>query len=304
MKATSLKNLKIYNSAYTEDIGFEPRLRKILAKPDTYGEFSIPRNAKWDLLYQLSPRRESLLNWYNLRDKKVLELGAGCGPLSGLLSRNAPAVVALEPNEGHAKLAAKRHRNRSNLEFIAGTLSEMSPTEKFDVIVGVDALRRSHVLLGKKTADASNLLMSVFSLLKPGGVLLLGVNNALALRYWSGVADHATGRFFDSIEGYPESADEGFSKKEISRSLEANGLRAKRFYYPLPDMIFPQEVFSDDYLPGTEHMLNPFAIPGFANPLPRLNVFSERLAVNSVAKAGLFDEFANSFLIEAKRVES
>ena len=56
----------------------EPDVEKILAEDD-----------RWPGLYHFSPVRQNILGWYPFKkDASVLEIGAGCGAISGVLCRN------------------------------------------------------------------------------------------------------------------------------------------------------------------------------------------------------------------------
>lgn len=59
-------------------------------------EETLKTSREWSVLYHLSPIRENLLDWYPITKKEsVLEIGSGCGALSGLLSRKAGKVTGI-----------------------------------------------------------------------------------------------------------------------------------------------------------------------------------------------------------------
>ena len=50
---------------------------------------------RWPVLYHLSNIRENILEWYPLKkNADVLEIGSGCGAVTGLLSRKAKHVTS------------------------------------------------------------------------------------------------------------------------------------------------------------------------------------------------------------------
>lgn len=51
-------------------------------------------SSEWPVLYHLSDIRENLLDWYPFtKQDDILEIGSGCGALTGLLSRKAGSVT-------------------------------------------------------------------------------------------------------------------------------------------------------------------------------------------------------------------
>ena len=51
----------------------------------------------WPILYHLSEIRENILEWYSFTDHaKTLEIGSGCGALTGLLSNKSEKVTCIE----------------------------------------------------------------------------------------------------------------------------------------------------------------------------------------------------------------
>lgn len=50
----------------------------------------IEERKSWEILYHLSPLRENIVEWLPVsRAMKVLEVGSGCGAITGALSRRA-----------------------------------------------------------------------------------------------------------------------------------------------------------------------------------------------------------------------
>src|SRR5690606_32032335 len=84
--------------------------------------------------------------------------------------------------------------------------------------------------------------------LKPGGKLLLAIENKFGLKYWSGIPEDHTGKPFDSIQDYV-STDKGvrtFSKQELSKLLKSVGFIDPFFYFPHPDYKLPSIIYSQD----------------------------------------------------------
>lgn len=265
-----------------------------------YGKV-IEEKASWPVLYHLSPMRTNLIEWIDFKEDtdSVLEVGAGCGALTGIISQKAKQVTCIELSKRRSMINAVRHKDLKNIEIYVGNFEDIEPNLlEFDVVmlIGVLEYSKSYIHSSKPYVE---LLKKIFKHLNPGGQLILGIENKLGMKYWAGCPEDHTGRYFDSIEGYPQSgAVCTFSKKELEGLLCQAGYRNIKFYYPYPDYKFPLTIYSDSYLP----------LKGGLKPAPnlsgdRLVVFDESRAYDSILDAGLFPEFSNSFLIFAEKGE-
>lgn len=122
--------------------------------------------------------------------------------------------------------------------------------------------------------------------LKPGGTILLFMNNRFGIANFAGADD------FQSI---CEENSELLSKNEIEDFLKKEGFSDYKFFYPLPRYEIANAIFSDDYLPEYHHskLMN----RNLYNENAML-VFDELKALKQITKSGEFKNFANSYLIE------
>ena len=78
----------------------EPDVEKILAEDD-----------RWPVLYHFSPVRQNILEWNPFKkDASVLEIGAGCGAISGVLCRNAKHVTSVDLSKRRSLINANRNK--------------------------------------------------------------------------------------------------------------------------------------------------------------------------------------------------
>jgi len=80
------------------DGAVEDELLEIVKKYDS-GQFRriIEERAKWPVLYHLSPLRENIVDWLPMdKSTKVLEIGSGCGAITGKLAGKAGSVTCVE----------------------------------------------------------------------------------------------------------------------------------------------------------------------------------------------------------------
>lgn len=288
-------NLQYYKGpdAYS-DGAIEDELLKLVEKPREFMAV-LARDDRWPLLYHLSPERRNLLEWYPFRrDAALLEIGAGCGALTGLFAERVAQVTAVELSAKRSRIIERRYADRPNLEIMAGNFTNMAFERSFDYITLIGVLEYTRAFI--QTPDPyGRLLRRLAAVLKPGGVLIVAVENRLGLKYFAGARDDHTGRQFDGIEGYPGGGAETFSRDELSQLLRVGGFAEQAFYYPYPDYKLPAEIFSDACLPTTNHMLAD--APNYDQE--RLNLFSEQRAWATIIRDGKFPQFANSFLVLA-----
>jgi len=268
--------------------------------PDVKIRKILEKDPSWPMRYHLSPIRENLLNWYEFpKEATLLEIGAGCGAVTGVFTRKLSRVVAVELSRRRAEVVAERHRDKENLTVYAGNLNDINLEEKFDYVTLIGVLEYA----GRYTHTDNpfvDFLKNIKKYLKDGGTIFIAIENKFGLKYWSGVREDHTGKFFDSIQGYPEyDGIRTFGKKEIEDILKEVGFGRIDFYYPLPDYKLPIEIFSDKYLPSAKHEISRSVFPSVDYAQQRDYLFDEHLAMNEIVKNEKFDFFANSFLIVA-----
>ena len=177
---------------------------------------------------------KGLIRWYEFQKGSRVLLLTGKGEPCEILEE-ALSECGLEVD-----LAAWRE-----LEAEEG----FEPSGDYDTIIWVGGLERSK--------NPVRVLRSLCDLLSPGGRLLLGTDNRLGVRYFCGDRDVFTERNFDGIENYVKISQtewermEGraYAKAELTRMLEEAGFFYHRFYSVLPELLRPQALYAEDYLP-------------------------------------------------------
>jgi SAM-dependent methyltransferase len=262
----------------------------------------LAQETRWPILYHLSPERRNLLEWYPFeKTGTLLEIGAGCGALTGLFCEKMEEVVAVELSRKRSMIISQRCKNFQNLEILVGNFSDMEFGETFDYVtlIGVLEYAKNFMPVHQPHHD---LLRRACALLNPGGRLILAIENKYGLKYWAGSReDHTTG-LFDSIQGYSDhgTLHETFGKQELIDLITPSGFENIHFYYPHPDYKIPHEIFSDRCLPGIHQTLTD--APNFDRD--RLNLFSEKRTFPGLIRNGMYGFFANSFLVIASKGKS
>lgn len=264
-------------------------------------------NPSWPIRYHLSPQRHMLLEWYPFKKgSTILEIGAGCGALTGLFLSKAEKVVANELEKNRANVIKSRFSNQSHLVVNSQSIRKFPDNQKFDYVVVIGVLEYAGVFFDNSKRLNSDphkeFLLKCRSLLKDGGVMLLAIENRLGLKYFSGHPEDHTGVLYDSLNNYSsQSRMKTFSKSEITSLFHSSGFSNIEFYYPFPDYKLPNSIISDQGITeGLNISISELSISPAHNQ-PYRSLISEPALALSFEQDKVLQHFANSFLIEAKK---
>lgn len=257
----------------------------------------------WPITYHLAYERLNLLGWYQFdHGSRILEVGAGCGSITeSLVSNQHVSVVSNDLSERRSLINASRNKTASNLEVVIGNLYDYKPKQLFDYIVCVGVYEYAGTFINTMN-PYHDFMVKLKSFLKPGGTILIAIENQMGHKYFSGAREDHTGGYYDGLNDYPAKKKvRTFGKREITKRLELAGFTDLFFYYPFPDYKLPTIIYSDHYYPGPNSVHFPRGVLPTPNPdQPRQFVFSEANFISVLERNDLFREFSNSFLIEAK----
>ena len=297
-------NYKYYcgEDLYSEGINEDLLLKYVTENSEADYPHVIQNTRSWPVLYHLSSMRENICSWLPIKKTDtVLEIGSGCGAVTGCLSRLAGRVTCIELSKKRSTINAMRHRNLSNIEIMVGNFEDIEPElkEKYDYITLIGVLEYAGSYISSPD-PYKDLLTRVSRHLNKDGRLIIAIENRLGLKYFAGCKEDHTGRFYEGIEGYPETTGVlTFTHKELKQLLESAGYHS-RFYYPYPDYKLPHTIYSDGWLPD----------PGELNTnmrnfdADRLVTFDESKVFDTLLREGRFGDFANSFLVIATAGET
>lgn len=259
----------------------------------------IASNPEWAVYYHLSPFRHNILNWYPFdKERTALEIGAGCGALTGLLSDACRQVTCVELSERRSMINAYRNSERSNIEIWISNFEDFATYEKqkYDYITLIGVLEYSELYIHAREPQTSFLEM-IRAMLQPDGVVFIAIENKMGMKYWAGCKEDHFGKAYVGIEDYAGMTGiRTFSNVELDRLLRGAGFSDNVFYYPYPDYKFPTAIYSDAYLPRygmlTDNLRN--------LDMERYRVFDEAKAFNNIIRDSMFPFFSNSYLVLAK----
>jgi len=257
-------NLEYYTGTdHYSDGDIENELLEIVKNNHDFTEI-LRNDDRWPILYHLSPIRQNIINWYPFKDNaSCLEIGGGCGAITGALCQSLQEVKVVELSKRRATINYERHK-----EYAGSFTKTDQPYEDF--------------------------LKQIKQYLKPDGKLIIAIENRYGLKYFSGAKEDHTSKEFDGITGYKDNDTVcTFGKKELEVLLSKSGYPNQDFYYPHPDYKMPMEIYSSDWLPSSTSQLTP--APNF--DYERYELFNETDAYKGIIENGQYEFFANSFLV-------
>ncbi len=291
-------NYQFYSGTDTYSDGdIEEQILKITQEKTDYEEEVLLEGKDWATMYHLSPIRENLLEWYDFgKDKTLLEIGAGCGAVTGLFCRKLKRVVANDLSRRRSLINATRNREHDNLEILVGNFEDIHTEEKFDYVTLIGVLEYSIYYINSKD-PFTDMLKKAKEYLKPGGTLIIAIENRFGIKYWAGAKEDHTWKVFDGIQGYDGvERVRTFSKSGLKKLILESGFQACEFYYPLPDYKLPLMVYSEHNIPKQYPISG--NTPNY--DCERYNFFNEEKTMNALIQDGKFEDFANSFLVFCK----
>ena len=183
-------------------------------------------------------------------------------------------------------------KGMDTVKIVVADLNEVSST--FDYIVAVGILERSR--------QPENLIASLKTMLTDSGKLLIGAENRLAIRYFCGDKDRFSGHVLDGIDGYSKLSAQrkeviggrAYSMAEYRRMLIHAGIKKYRFYSVMPDLVRPQVLLAENYMPNES--LDVRIFPQYKSP-ETIFLEEEKLYADLVENQ-MLHQMANGFLIE------
>ncbi len=256
----------------------------------------IKEQDKWEFLYHFSSVRHNIVRGLAIEEHhSVLEIGAGCGAVTGALAKKAGKVTCIELSKMRSMINANRNRNKDNIEIMVGNFNDIEPQlqEKYDYITLIGVYEYAALYIGGEN-PYQEFLLKIKEHLKPTGKIVIAIENKMGLKYWAGCVEDHTGAWFDGIENYESvTSVKTFTRKELEQLFAEVGMQKWEFYYPYPDYKLPFKVFTDDRLPQVGELRE----KAFSYDRERICLFDDGKAFDNIIQNDLFPVFSNSYLI-------
>lgn len=256
----------------------------------------IKNRKSWPILYHFSDIRKNIISWLPIqKSDNILEVGSGCGAVTGGLAEKAGKVTCIELSKKRSMINAYRNQNFDNIEILLGNFQDIEPElqMKYNYITLIGVLEYAALYIRDEN-PFEEMLRRIERHLTSNGKIIIAIENRLGLKYWAGCAEDHNGLYFEGLEGYTQTdGAKTFSKKELKNIIDSAGQFDVSFYYPYPDYKFPMQIYSDDYLPRRGELAN-----NICNmDRKRLCLFDETKVYDTLLESGMFAEFSNSFLV-------
>jgi SAM-dependent methyltransferase len=257
----------------------------------------------WPSRYHFSRLRRNLFEPFRIGpDMRVLEIGCGMGANLVTLAETGAEVVGVEGSMSRAKAARVRTSHQPNVTVYAGDVAKLPALAPFDLVVMVGVLEYSMTGAGGAGGPTA-LLDRASSLLRPGGSLILAIENQLGLKYLLSYPEDHHAQPWVGLEGYSDrGGPRTWSRRALSALVEDAGLPDQSWLYPYPDYKLPtfiarHRLFETE--PGLEVIRQFLRNPVVDFSGSPMFVCDPASALSVMLTARLGPDTANSFLLVA-----
>lgn len=265
-----------------------------------YAQVEYPRiieeRKNWEILYHFSAKRENIVEWLPIdKSMKVLEVGSGCGAITGALARKAGEVTCIDLSKKRSMVNAYRHMGHENVTIHVGNFQDIEPDLPcdYDCICLIGVFEYGQAYIDSKH-PYEDFLRIIEKHRKKDGYIAIAIENKLGLKYWAGCKEDHLGTWFSGLEDYPEGGVvRTFTKDGLVKIARECGFSDISMYYPYPDYKFMTTLYSDERLPRTGELSS--NLRNFDRE--RLQLFDEKRVFDTLIKEGQFPLFSNSYMM-------
>ena len=200
--------------------------------------------------YHLSSLRHALLCWYPFRNGIALEIDAGYGAMTGLYLEKIGNVDVTESDTLMYDSVGRRFPD-GRITGYNTDFSAFDPEKKYDYVIAVDSG-------SLYSGDIREFLGGIKKLLCDNGTAIVGFRNRNGIKYECGALDEYVTEPFRT-EKLIDKRDFVAAAEELFGYVKC--------YYPFPDHVYTQAVFSDNSLPGANLRDRVLPIDPFDSPL-------------------------------------
>lgn len=256
----------------------------------------IAEKKSWPIFYHLSPFRTNIIDWLPIKKTdKILEIGSGCGAITGALAKRAGSVTCIDLSKKRSLVNAYRNKEYDNITVKVGNFKDIEPhlEEDFDYVMLIGVFEYGHAYIGGDT-PYEDFMRICNRHRKQDGRLIIAIENKFGLKYWAGCREDHLGTYFSGLEGYREGGSaRTFTRHGLEAILKRVGIEEYAFYYPYPDYKFMTTVYSDGYLPKKGELSN--NLRNFDRE--RALLFDEKQVFDEIIAEDEFPLFSNSYLL-------
>ncbi|MGL5260221.1 MAG: class I SAM-dependent methyltransferase [Lachnospiraceae bacterium] len=273
---------------------------ELLEIVQTYSEIEYDRiieeRKSWPILYHLSTKRQNIVEWLPIdKSMKVLEIGSGCGAITGELAKKAKQVDCIDLSKKRSMINAYRNGAHKNVTIKVGNFLDIEPDldTDYDYICLIGVFEYGQSYIGGKT-PFEDFFRIIHKHKKEEGSIAIAIENKFGLKYWAGCKEDHLGTFFSGIEDYPQGGGvRTFSRQGLEKIFKTCKETKYSFYYPYPDYKFMHTLFSDDRLPQQGELVD--NLRNFDRD--RLQLFDEKQVFDALIEEEMFPFYSNSYMV-------
>ncbi len=291
---------------YSDGYDAETRLERIVTGTIDRSVLSDSLRASctdWVTTYHLSPMRANIVRPFSkdLCGAEVLEVGAGCGAITRFLGESGAHVLAVEGSIRRARIARLRTLDLANVKVLAERFSDFRTERRFDFVTLIGVLEYAN-LYSSSRDPVAEMLGRTHQLLKPGGRLIIAIENQLGLKYFAGaLEDHLSERML-GIEGrYQRGGVRTFGRQELERRVLASGFAETELLLPFPDYKLPTSIIAATAFSHRDFKAAAIAAQSVRRDpqLPHQPFFAPERVWPQIASNGIAPDLSNSLLLIA-----
>ena len=137
--------------------------------------------------------------------------------------------------------------------------------------------------------------------LKPNGKILLAIDNQLGIKYFAGAKNKHYSKIFEGLGSQIRAKRPNLLlKTELESFIKQAGFQNYKFYYPLPDYHNTSCIFTDQFLPKSNHSKIIYPVHYEEGSIV---LYNEIDVIKQICDIGRFTDFTNSYLIEISNKE-
>ncbi len=147
----------------------------------------IEAEKSWPIFYHFSPLRTNIIDWIPFRKTdKVLEIGSGCGAVSGALAKRAGSVTCIDLSKKRSMVNAYRNRNADNITIMVGNFKDIEPhlDKDYDYVLLIGVFEYGQAYIGG-VSPYEDFLRICDRHRKLDGRLVIAIENKFGLKYWA-----------------------------------------------------------------------------------------------------------------------
>jgi hypothetical protein len=256
----------------------------------------IEERKSWPIFYHFSPFRANIIDWIPFKKTdKVLEIGAGCGAITGALAKRVGSVTCVDLSKKRSLVNAYRNKDYDNIKIMVGNFKDVEPNldTDYDYVLLIGVFEYGKAYIGGDTPYED--FMEICNRHRnDNGRMVIAIENKFGLKYFAGCREDHLGTYFSGLEGYREGGSaRTFTRQGLEKILAKTQIAEYEFYYPYPDYKFMTTIFSDQYLPKKGELSN--NLRNFDRD--RVLLFDETAVFDQIIDEGEFPLFSNSYLL-------